>query len=230
MFKRLNLWWCALILLAACAAPRLSITPTEAAGAPAGVPTFPPTWTPGRRGGTSEPTVTPRPTSTLSPIVTPAASKVYTSADGELQLEAPANWEVRAGQLQLINRQSQQLQYLTLASPGTPPQPAMLIFYRWPAAGPIDNGNAWEQAYAVASLAVKVCPVTLTAGGAIEVGGEAAHYMGYLDSCGVQGEVVGLVHAGVNYGVLLEAPQSVWAEWRPRLRAVLQTLVIGAPH
>lgn len=224
MPKRMNLWWCVLILLAACAAPTVSIVPTATGGAP----TFPPTWTPtlGRRGGTQSPTVTPRPTSTLSPIVTPAASQVYTSTDGALRLEVPANWEIRAGQLQLINRQSQQMQYVSLASPGTPPQPAVLIFYGWPAAGAIDNDTAWEQAFAVASLAVKVCPMVLTSGGAITVGGEAARYMGYLDSCGVQGEIIGLVHAGVNYGVLLEAPQSVWADWQPRLRAMLQTLVI----
>jgi len=220
----MNLLLGALILLAACAAPTAAPAPTATSVRI----TFPPTWTatPGRRGGTLEPTVSPRPTRTLAPIATPAASAVFTLTDGLMRLSIPSNWEARGGQLTMINRQSQRLEYVTLSAPGAPPQPAALIFYKWPNAGVINNENAWQQAYAVASLAVKVCPITLTEGGRITIAGEAARYIGYVDSCGVQGEVIGFVHGGVNFGILIEAPLSVWDDWRPMLRRMLATLQI----
>ena len=116
------------------------------------------------------------------------------------------------------------MEYVTYSAPGTAPQPAIFIFYKWPNGGPISNENAWEQAFAVASLAVKVCPMTLTQGGAIEVGGETGKYIGYQDGCGVQGELIGFVHAGVNFGILLEAPQPLWDEWQSTLRDIVSTL------
>ena len=117
-----------------------------------------------------------------------------------------------------------QMNYAAFSAPGTAPQPAILVFYKWPNAGPISNDNAWEQAYAVASLAVKVCPVTLTTGGPITIGGENGKYIGYEDGCGVQGELIGFVHNGMNFGILIEAPQPLWEEWRPILRDIVGTL------
>ncbi len=116
------------------------------------------------------------------------------------------------------------MNFATFSAPGTAPQPAIYVFYKWPNGGPISNDNAWEQAYAVASLAVKVCPVTLTTGGSIEIGGENGKYIGYEDGCGVQGELIGFVHNGMNFGILIEAPKPLWEAWRPTLRSIIGTL------
>lgn len=220
---RLILLICAILVCAACVAPAPRTIPT-ATSAPI---KFPPTWTPTPFQGTRGPTAPPPPTRTPAPIATPAASIVFTSTDQALRLEIPANWITTSGQRQLISDQTRQLAYASFSSPGLAPQPAALIFYKWPNAGPIDNDTAWQQAYAVASLAVKVCPVTLTTGGDITVAGERAKFIGYVDSCGVQGELIGLVHDGLNYGILLEAPQADWTEWQPRLRQIISTLVLS---
>jgi hypothetical protein len=231
--SRLNLWFLAAILLAACGGPTTNsvkpLTPTSI------VNRLPPTWTPlprtprsqTPRSGTQTPTPTRGPTRTPAPIVTPAASRVYTATDGAFTLELPSNWSTQSGQRQMIGRQAQQMQYVAVGSPGTAPQPAVIIFYGWPASSPITSDTAWESAYAIASLAIKVCPVTLTVGGSIALDGEPGKYIGYQDSCGVQGELIGLVHGDVNYGVLIEAPQAAWAEWRMPLRDLIGTLKFG---
>ena len=219
MMRRLNrLFWIA-VLLAACGQPAVR-TPTQRP--PLGLP---PTWTIVATGRpTSGPTRTPAPTRPASPIATPAATTVFTATDSFFTIEIPSNWTTQTGQRQMLSNEQYQMSYAAFGSPGTPPQPAVFIFYKWPNMGAISNDNAWEQAYAVATLAVKVCPVTLTTGGSITIGGEVGKYIGYQDSCGVQGELFGFVHNGVNYGVLIEAPQAAWEQWRPQLRNLLGTL------
>lgn len=217
---RLNLLLLAAILLAACGQPA---APTRPIDLPRATSTFPPTWTPARKA-TYGATATPRPTHTLAPIATSATSTIYTATDIAFTVQIPANWSTQNGERELIGSRSQKMSYAAFGAPGVAPQPAALIFYQWPAAGVINSDNAWEQAYAVASLAVKVCPITLTTGGSITVGGEDGKYIGYQDSCDVQGELIGFIHNGVNYGILIEAPQAVWKEWQPRLREYIGTL------
>lgn len=222
MIKRLSGLFIAIVVLSACAAPALRASPTATQRAAI----FPPTWTltPGR-SVTPTPTRTPRPTHTISPATTPAATTIFATTDGIFTLKVPSNFTSQVGQRQLIGTGAErQMNYAAFSSPGTAPQPAIFVFYRWSNAGPISNDNAWEQAYAVASLAVKVCPVTLTTGGSIEIGGETGKYIGYEDGCGVQGELIGFVHKGMNFGVLIEAPKPLWEEWRPILRGVIATL------
>jgi hypothetical protein len=222
LLRQLNFLILLAILLAACGQPAATVVPTATAPA---TRIFPPTWTPSAASkGTLGPSAVPRPTRTLAPIATPAASTVFTSTDEVFTLQLPSNWSTQSGEREVISRQSQKMKYVASGAPGTAPQPAVLIFYQWPAAGPIDNDTAWQQAYVVASLAIKVCPITLTAGDAITLGGETGKYIGYVDSCGVQGELIGFVHAGVNYGALIEAPQAVWETWRPRLRGIVGSL------
>ena len=219
--SRSNLWLLAAILLAACGGPTTnSVRPPTATSI---VNSFPSTWTPTPRSGTQGPTPTRAPTRTPAPIATPAALMVYTSTDGVFTLDLPSNWSTQSGQRQLLSQQAQQMKYVAFGSPGAAPQPAVIVFYGWPAAS-INGDNAWESAYAVASLAIKVCPMTLTVGGSITLGGEPGKYIGYQDSCGVQGELIGFVHNRVNYGVLIEAPQTAWEAWRAPLRDVITTL------
>ncbi len=211
-----------LVVLSACAAPAPRVLPTPTRR----VAVFPPTWTLTPGGAvTLSPTETPRPTRTVGPAATPAASTTFTTTDGIFTLKVPANFTSQTGQKRLIGISGeQQMNFAAFSAPGTAPQPAIYVFYKWPNGGPISNDNAWEQAYAVASLAVKVCPVTLTVGGPMTIGGETGKYIGYEDSCGVQGELVGFVHHGMNFGILIEAPQSLWEEWRPTLRDIIGTL------
>ena len=210
------------VALSACAAPTPRVPPTATPRAAV----FPPTWTltPGSRV-TPTPTGTPRPTRTVGPAATPSSSTVFPSTDGLFTVKIPSNFTSQSGQRQLVGAGAErQMKFATFSAPGTAPQPAIFVFYKWPNAGPISNDNAWEQAYAVASLAVKVCPVTLTTGGPIAIGGESGKYIGYEDGCGVQGELIGFVHNGMNFGVLIEAPQSLWKEWRPILRDIVDAL------
>jgi hypothetical protein len=212
-----------LLFITACAAPapRALSTPTRRSAV-----SFPPTWTltPGR-AVTITPTNTPRPTRTIGPAATPAASKVFTTTDAIFTIEIPSNWTTQAGQRQLLGASDQsQMNYAAFSAPGTAPQPAIFLFYKWPNSGPISNENAWEQAYAVAALAVKVCPMTLTVGGSINIGDEDGKYIGYQDGCGLQGELIAFVHNGMNFGILIEAPQPLWEAWRPILRDIIGTL------
>ncbi len=216
----------ALAALSGCASPASRVEPTATRHA---APVFPPTWTltPGRPV-TPTPTIEPRPTHTLGPMATPAASVPFTTTDGIFTLQVPANFASQTGQRQLIGANAEhQLNYAAFSAPGTAPQPAVFIFYKWPNAGPITNDNAWEQAFAVASLAIKVCPMTLTTGGPLEIGGESGKYIGYEDGCGVQGELMGFVHNGMNFGILIEAPKPEWEKWQPILRDIVGTLKFG---
>lgn len=222
MIKWLSVLLLAIVALSACTAPAPRVLPTATRRAAV----FPPTWTltPGHPV-TPTPTGTPRPTRTVGPAATPAASTVFTPTDGIFTMEIPSNFTAQAGQRQLMGAGTErQMSYAAFSAPGTAPQPAILVFYKWPNAGPISNDNAWEQAYAVASLAVKVCPVTLSTGGPITIGGENGQYIGYEDGCGVQGELIGFVHNGMNFGILIEAPEPLWEEWRPILRDMVDTL------
>ena len=209
-------------LLSACTGPASRVPPT-----PTTRPVvYPPTWTlTSGEPVTPTPSLTPRPTRTVGPAATPAAATIFTATDEIFTLRVPANFTTQTGQKQVVGVSAERrMNYAAFGAPGTAPQPAILVFYKWPNAGPISNENAWEQAYAVASLAVKVCPVTLTTGGPIEIGGENGKYIGYEDGCGVQGELIGLVHNGMNFGILIEAPQPLWEEWRPILRDIVGTL------
>lgn len=223
MIRRLLLLSTLLLSATACVAPAVRPVPTSTRRAAI---VFPPTWTPTPGNPVVvEPTPTPRPTRTIDPVATPAASTVFTGAATIFTMTLPANWLTQVGQRQLLStRQQQAMEYASFSAPGTAPQPAIFVFYKWPNGSPISNDNAWEQAYAVASLAVKVCPMTLTTGGLIDVGGEVGKYIGYQDGCGVQGELLGFVHQGMNFGVLIEAPTAVWEEWRPILRDIVGTL------
>ena len=155
----------------------------------------------------------------------PGSLAAFTTTDAIFTLEVPSNWTTQSGQRQMLgSRDQSQMNYAAFSAPGTAPQPAIFTYYKWPNSGPISNENAWEQAYAVAALAVKVCPMTLTVGGAINVGGEEGKYIGYQDGCGVQGELIAFVHNGMNFGILIEAPQPLWEEWRPILRDIVGTL------
>ena len=211
-----------LMLLSACTASPPRVLPTSTQRAIV----FPPTWTPTPgRLITPTPSLTPPPTSTVGPAATPSASTIFTATDGVFTLQVPGNFTTQTGQRQVVGASAEhQMNYAAFSAPGTAPQPAILIFYKWPNAGEISNDNAWEQAYAIASLAVKVCPVTLSTGGPIEIGGEQAKYIGYEDGCGVQGELIGLVHNVINFGILIEAPKPLWEEWQPILRDIISTL------
>lgn len=224
IMRALNLLLLIALLLAACSraapAPRI---PTATLPAPIAPPPW--TITPSQKA-TFGPSIVPKPTHTIGPAATPATSIVYTATDALFTLKIPSNWTAQSGQRELITRNAQQMNYVVLSAPGTAPQPAILIFYKWPAAGPIDSDTAWEQAYAIASLGIKVCPMTLTTGGAIMLDGEPGKYIGYADGCGVQGELIGFTHNAVNYGVLIEAPQVLWERWRPILRDIIGTLTL----
>lgn len=207
------------LLLAACSQP-VTRTPTKRPPL-----VLPPTWTiAATNRPTAGPTLTPAPTRTLSPIATPAATQVFTATDSFFTVQVPANWTAQTGKREMVSNRQYQMNYVSLSGPGTAPQPAVFILYKWPNMEPITNEDAWKQAFAVAALTVKVCPMTLTTGGPIVIGGEVGNYIGYEDSCGVQGELVGFVHNGVNYGILLEAPKPAWEEWRPQLRDMAGTL------
>ncbi len=217
--RRLNLLLLTAVLLAACSQPAPR-TPTQRPPL-----VLPPTWTIAATGRPIHgPTNTPAPTRTIAPIETPAATTAFTTTDGYLSLQIPSNWITRTGQLEMVSNQQYQMDYASFSAPGLAPQPTLFVLYRWPNMGAITNENAWQQAYALLSLTVKVCPMTLTTGGPLVVGGEPGQYIGYKDSCGVQGELIGLVHNGVNYAIMLEAPRSVWDTWRFDLHDMLSTL------
>ena len=74
------------------------------------------------------------------------------------------------------------------------------------------------------SLAVKVCPVTLTMGGSIEIGGENGKYIGYEDGCGVQGELIGVRAQRHELRNPDRSAQPLWEEWRPILSDIVGTL------
>jgi len=209
---------------------------------PIDLPTLvsPPMWTPTPTlavkhavrtvGPTAVPSIAPTPlmTHTIVPPATPSAASVYTSTDGIIMLKIPSNWIKQSGHRQLLATTSQQLDYLQLSAPGAPPQPAMIIFYNWPAVDVISNDTAWQQAFALASLAIKDCAMNLgsNTGALIDIAGEHAQFIGYTDACGEQGELIGLVHHSLNVGILIEAPQSLWTEWQPILRSIIESLVI----
>ena len=218
--RRLNLPLLIVVILTACSQPRPPV-PTATSRPtlilpPTRTPTLPPS--PG-------PSSTPKPTRTIGPAATPAASIVFTSTDSLFTLKIPSNWKSSNGTSQMSNNQLQQMNYVALSAPGTAPQPAILIYYNWPAAGEISSDDAWQQAYALVSATFKVCPITLTTGGSITLGGEPGKYIGYLDSCGVQGELIGFIHHTINFGLLIEAPNSLWEKWRPILRGISGSLV-----
>jgi hypothetical protein len=227
--RRLNLLLSLTIVLTACGRPTarvVSITPQIPATF-----VFPPTWTPTPIGVTPGPSIVPTIsiTRTIAPPATPAASIVYSTTDRLITLNAPSNWTTQAGHRQLLATTTQKFDYLQITAPGTPPQPAIIIFYNWPAMEAIDNTTAWQQAYALASLAIKSCAMILTdeVGKPIALAGEDAQVLGYQDECGEQGELIGLVHHTVNVGILIEAPQPIWLTWQPILRNIIGSMMIG---
>ena len=222
---RLNLLLLIGVILTACSQPRPTPRPT-ATSRPTLIPLptrMPTLMLPPSAG----PSITPKPTRTIGPAATPAASIVFTSTDSLFTLKVPSNWAISNGTSQMINNQSQQMNYVVLSAPGTAPQPAILIYYNWPAVGTLTSDDVWERAYALASATFKVCPMTLTTGGSITLGGEPGKYIGYLDSCKVQDELIGFVHNTANFGLLIEAPNSLWDKWRPILRDIIGSLAFA---
>jgi hypothetical protein len=226
--RRLNFLLILVVVLTACnqsSAPVIT--------SPIDLPTLvsPPTWTPTPIGSTIIPAIAPTRliTRTIVPPATPAASIVYTSTDAIFTLQIPVNWAKQSGQRQLLTSQSQQMAYVWFSAPGTLPQPAMIIFYNWPAVDVISNDTAWQQAFALASLAIKDCAMNLGSNPSapIDIAGEHAQFIGYTDSCGKQGELIGLVHHSINVGILIETPQPLWKVWQPILRGIIGSLTIN---
>ncbi len=226
--QRLNLVLILAVVLTACGRPSASVAVT-----PIDLPTLVlrPTWTPTPTEPTIIPSIAPTLfiTRTIVPPATPSATSAYTSTDGIITLKIPSNWIKQGGHRKLLATTSQQLDYLQLGAPGTPPQPAMIIFYNWPAVEVISNDMAWQQAFALASLAIKDCAMNLagTASTPIDIAGEHAQFIGYTDACGEQGELIGLVHHSLNVGILIEAPQPLWKVWQPILRGIIGSLTIN---
>lgn len=226
--RRLNLLLSLLVVLTACGRPQ-----PPSATTPVPLPTIvlPPTWTPTPIEPTPQPSIVPTAliTRTLTPPATPAASIIYSSTDGLMALKVPGNWTAQGGHRQLLATTTKQLDYVLLSAPGTSPQPAIIIFYNWPAVEAIDNTNAWQQAYALASLAIKNCSMLLAGeavGEPVSIAGENAKFVPYTDTCGEQGELIGLVHNNLNIGILIETPQSVWTTWQPILHGIIGSITI----
>jgi len=213
-----------LVIGAACAPPPALPQPTATAN-----PTRPPMWTPTPdESYTGTPTATPHPTRTLTLPVTPAAYKVVVARDNAFSIQVPSNWEVTEGVRRVEGRASYEVQYFAAVGPGAPPQPGVIIYYRWPSSLEVTNDNAWESAYALTALVIKSCAMQLGQEKLpVDFGGEPAYGAEYVDSCGAAGLLAGAVHNGVNYGALFEAPAPHFGEWFDTLREILLSITFG---
>jgi len=123
-------------------------------------------------------------------VATPAASDRFHLDRFAFTLKLPSNWVTSRGKVANEQTTHPANELRGTERPALRPQPAVLIYYNWPAAGEISSDDAWQQAYALASATFKVLPMTLTTGGAITLGGESGQYIGYWTAAG-QGELVG---------------------------------------
>lgn len=209
----------------ACSPAPQRVTPTRTPLPPAA--TRPATWTP-TPGGPTAAAITPLPTRTLVPPVTPAAMKVVVAQNNAFSIQIPSNWKIAESTRRVEGRSTYEVKYFSAVGPGDPPQPGVIIFYQWPSSLAVTNDNVWESAYALTTLVIKSCATQLGQEKLpLDFGGEASYGVEYVDSCGLVGLVTGAVHRGVNYGALFEAPAPYYAEWQPKLRDILVSITFG---
>lgn len=229
---RFKLLACLAFLLAAC----------QAEPTPYAVPTLP------RPPQTSVPTAAPitlvplrTPTPLPSPAITPTAIpmaldkwQLYESQDKTFSFRFPPDWGGRES-TQAI---SSTLQPITvdmawLRGPGGAAGPEFVLMHHWPALDPTQppaNATAWTSVAGLSKIFLySGCTMKLDAPAPVTLAGQQTMGAKFIVQCDrlYAGYLVGLVHRGVNYGLLVDVPAEDWDAWRPTLETMLASFTLN---
>ena len=234
------------VLSAACSSP--SVTPYAVPTMPRPVetqvvPTVPrPPET--RAVPTAEPyTVAPAPTPTLPPTlaVTPTAVPIaldkwqaYQDTEKRFAFRFPPDWGGR-GYTQAITRTVLPLavDVVWLHGPGGAASPEFVLMYNWPALDPIQaptNDTAWSSVGGLAKIFLyPSCGTTFDSPAPLTLSGQRVMGAKFVVQCDrlYAGYLVGIVHKGMNYGLVVDVPAEDWDAWRPTFETMLASFTLG---
>jgi hypothetical protein len=226
-----------LLALAACqAAPVTAPTPIP-------VPTLPrPAET--KSIPTAAPiTLVPPPTPTVLPTlaVTPTAIpvqldtwKTFESPDKTFAFHYPPDWRGR-GYTQEITRTLRLLQVntLVLRGPGGSAGPEFVMLFNWPALDPTQlptNATAWSSVAGLAKLFLySDCTTTFDSPAPVTLAGQQTIGAKFVAQCDrlYAGYLIGIVHEGVNYGLVVDVPAEDWDAWRSTFETLFASFTFG---
>ena len=200
--------------------------PTETLGIPT---TMPATLVP-------PPTPTIWPTLAITPTPVPVALdkwKLVESQDKSVSFRYPPDWSGR-NSTQAITRTLQPIQadMVWLRGPGAN-DPEFVLMYNWRAfdlAQPATNATAWSSVAGLAKLFLYPdCVATFDAPAPVTLAGQQTMGVKFVVQCDrlYAGYLAGLVHQGVNYGLIVDVPAEAWDAWRPTFETIFASLAFG---
>jgi len=229
---------CLVFILAACRAETPMNTP-----APVAAPTMPrpsvvtaiPTAAPITLVPPPTPTVLPTPAAT--PTAIPVALemwKSFESPDKTFAFHFPPDWSGR-GYTQAITRTLRPftVDTLVLHGPGGSAGPEFVMLYNWAALDPTQppaNATAWSSVAGLAKLFLYPnCTTTFDSPAPVALAEQQTMGAKFVAQCDrlYAGYLIGIVHKGVNYGLVVDVPAEDWDAWRPTLETLFASFTFG---
>jgi hypothetical protein len=188
-------------------------------------------------------TLIPLPTPTLVPTLaaTPTAIPVeldkwqtFQDPGQQFTFRFPPDWGGR-GYTQAITRTVRALSVDTIVLRG--PQgnagPEFVIMYNWPALDPTQppaNATAWSSVAGLSKLFLYPdCMTTFDSPAPVTLAGQQVMGVKFVAQCDrlYAGYLVGIVHRGVNYGLVVDVWAEDWDAWRPTFETLFASLAFG---
>jgi hypothetical protein len=183
------------------------------------------------------PAPTPLPTLAVTPTAIPVALdkwQAFESPDKAFSFRFPPGWGGRA-YTQAITRTLSPLSVdiIMLRGPGNNTDPEFVLIYNWPPLDPTQqttNTTAWSSVAGLAKLFLYPnCVTTFDLPAPLTLSGEQTMGAKFVVQCDrlYAGYLVGIVHKGVNYGLLVDVPVETWDAWRPTFEAMLASFTLS---
>jgi hypothetical protein len=182
------------------------------------------------------PTPTILPTLAVTPTPVPVALdkwKLVESQDKSVSFRYPPDW-IGRNSTQAITRTLQPIQtdMVWLRGPGAN-DPEFILMYNWRAfdlAQPPANATAWSSVAGLAKLFLYPdCVANFDAPAPVTLAGQQTMGVKFVVQCDrlYAGYLAGIVHKGVNYGLIADVPAEAWDAWRPTFETMFASLAFG---
>jgi hypothetical protein len=183
------------------------------------------------------PAPTQLPTLAITPTAIPVALdkwKLAASEDKSVSFRYPPDWVGRES-TQAITRTLQPItvDMVWLQGPGGASGPEFVLMYNWPAfdvTQPPANATAWSSVAGLAKIFLyNDCATTFDSPAPTMLAGQQTMGTKFVAQCSrlYAGYLVGIVHKGVNYGLLVDVPAEDWEAWRPTFETMFASFTFG---
>ncbi len=232
----------AIWLLAACRS--MGATTTPAAATPAATPSPPPATraipTPAPVTLVPPAALSPLPTLSATPTAVPvnlAKWQIFEGPGKAFSFRYPPDWAGRtytSAITRTVRPLSVDLAWLRgPSSPNTGTGPEFVLLFNWPSLDPtlpVTNTSAWSSVAGLSKLFLYAnCATTFDSPAPVTIAGEQTLGAKFVAQCDrlYAGYMTGVVHNGLNYGLVVDVPAEEWDAWRPTFETMLASFAFS---